>query len=73
LGTHLHLVAKGMCSESFYEMKNMVANEVYRMPTATFVAIVLSTNNFFLSHHLFNEDGEGQVEPVKVEKLNKHC
>ncbi len=49
----------------------MVANEVYHMPTAKFFAIALFMNKSFLSHHLLNENGEGQVELIKDEKLNK--
>jgi hypothetical protein len=52
-------------------MKNMVVDEVYCTLTITSLAITLSTNKSFLSHHLFNEDGEGPMELFKVEKLNQ--
>jgi hypothetical protein len=52
-------------------MKNMVINKVCDMPSTTILAITLSTNKKFLSHHLFNEDGEGLVEFLKGEKLDQ--
>jgi hypothetical protein len=58
LGFHAHPIAKGKCRESFKEMKNIVVNEVYCTPTITTLAIVLLVSKTFLSHHLFNEDGE---------------
>jgi hypothetical protein len=60
-----------MCKESFQKVKNMVANEVCRTPTTTSLAIVLFVNKIFLSHHLFEKDGEGHVEFFKGEKLNQ--
>jgi len=49
----------------------MVANKVYCMPIATTLAIALFVSKTFLSHHLFNEDGQGLVELLKGENLNK--
>jgi hypothetical protein len=71
LGTHLHQVTKGMCRESFQEMKNMVVDEVCHKPTATSSTISLSMSKIFHFHHLFNEDGKGPMELLKGEKLNQ--
>jgi hypothetical protein len=49
----------------------MVANEVYHTPTATILAIILSTNKNFFFHHFFNKDGIGPIELLKGEKLNQ--
>jgi hypothetical protein len=51
-------------------MKNMVVNEVCRMPIATISTIVLSTNKTILSRHLFNENGKG-LELLKGGKLDQ--
>jgi hypothetical protein len=45
--------------------------EVYRTPIATTLVIALSVNKTFLSHHLFNEDGQGLIELLKGEKLDQ--
>ncbi len=71
LGTHSHLVAKGMCRESFQEMKNMVVDKVCRTPTTTSSTIILFMSKTFLFHHLFNKDGKSFVEPLKGVKLNQ--
>ncbi len=71
LGTHSHPITKGMCTESFLEMKNMVVDEVGRMPTVTSSTTASSMSKSFLSHHLFNKDGKGLVELLKGEKFNK--
>jgi hypothetical protein len=52
-------------------MNNMVAKKVCHTPIATTLAIALSTNKTFFSHHLFNEDGEGLMEVFKGEKLDQ--
>ncbi len=49
----------------------MVANEVYRTPIAITLALALSMNKKFLSHHLFNKDGNGAMEILKGEKLDQ--
>jgi hypothetical protein len=49
----------------------MVADEVCHMPIATSLIIVSFANKSFLSHHLFNEDGEGPMELLKSEELNQ--
>ncbi len=49
----------------------MVVDEVCWMPIVTFSTIALSMNKIFLFRHLFNEDGQGLVELLKGEKLNK--
>jgi hypothetical protein len=51
-------------------MKNMVVEEVCRMPISTTLVITLFTSKTFLSRHLFNEDGEGPMEVLKDEKLD---
>jgi hypothetical protein len=35
------------------------------------LTIALNANKAFLAHHLFNEDGEGHVEILEGEKLDK--
>jgi hypothetical protein len=57
--------------ESFQAMKNMVAEEVCPTPIVITSTIVLSMNKIFLSHHLFNKDGEGPMEVLKGEKLDQ--
>jgi len=49
----------------------MLVEKVCRMPISTTLAITLFTSKTFLSHHLFNEDGEGPVEILKGEKLDQ--
>jgi len=71
LDTHSHPIIKGMCKESFLEMKNMVVDEVCRMPTVTSSTIASSMSKSFLLRHLFNKDGKGLVELLKGEKLNQ--
>jgi len=61
LGTHSHLITKGMCKESFHEMKNLLIDEVCCKLTFTFLTIVLSASKSLIFHHLFNEDGEGPM------------
>ncbi len=49
----------------------MVIDEVCHISTNTTLAIALSMRKTFLSHHLFNEDGEGPMELLKGEKLDQ--
>ncbi len=69
--THAYPSSNGKCRESFKEMKNMVVKEVLCTPYAMSSAISLVANKTFLSHHLFNEDGQGIVELLKGDKLNE--
>ncbi len=71
LNTYAHPIFEGKCRKAFEEMKKMVIEEVLRMPTTTSLAIALVVIRTFLSHHLFNEDGEGPMEFLKGEKLNQ--
>ncbi len=71
LGTHAHPVVDDKCGKSFQEMKNMVANEVCCTPNATISPITLFVSKTFLSHHLFNEDGQGPMEFFNGEKLDQ--
>jgi len=41
------------------------------IPGATTLAIVLVASKTFLSEHLLNKDGEGQVEVLKGDKLHQ--
>jgi hypothetical protein len=59
LSTYAHPIFEVKCRKAFEEMKKMVIEEVLRMPTTTSLAIALVVIRTFLSHHLFNEDGEG--------------
>jgi hypothetical protein len=49
LGTHSHLILKGMCRESFHEMKKMDVNKVYYTPNTTSLIIALFVNFYFFS------------------------
>jgi len=71
LSTYAHPIFEVKCRKAFEEMKKMVIEEVLRMPTTTSLAIALVVIRTFLSHHLFNEDGEGPMEFLKGEKLNQ--
>jgi hypothetical protein len=71
LGTHAHHVFEGKCNEYFKEMKIMVTKEVLCTPNSISFVISLAVSKTFLSHHLFNEDGEVHVELLKGEKLNQ--
>jgi hypothetical protein len=48
-------------------MKNMVVDKVCHMLTTMILTIILSMSKTFLSHYLFNEDGEGLWNFSKVE------
>jgi hypothetical protein len=65
LGMHEHLVAKGMCKEALEEIK------VSCIPNAKIFAIALNASKAFLPHRLFNENGEGPLEILQGEKLDK--
>ncbi len=71
LGTHPHLVTKGMCKEYVQEMENTIAYEVYCTLTTTSSTTVLSARKTFLFCHLFHGDGKGLVELLKGKKLNQ--
>jgi len=71
LKTHAHPIYERKCTESLEKMKSMVAEEVLHMPNVTSFVISLATSKTFLSHHLFNEDGEVPMELLKGEKLNQ--
>ncbi len=71
LNTHEHLVAQGMCRESLEEIKVLVEGQVSRTLDANFFAIALNESKAFLAHHLFNENGEGPIEILQGEKLDK--
>jgi hypothetical protein len=73
LGTHAHPIVDNECKESFQDIKNMVADEVCRMPTATILVIVLSVNKTFLSCHLFNMMEKVMWSFSKVKNLIKCC
>ncbi len=49
----------------------MVVDKVYRTLIATTSRIALLVNKTFFSRHLFNKDGQGPVELLKGEKLDK--
>ncbi len=71
LKTHAHLIYERKCTKSLEKMKSMVAEEVLHMPNVTSSVISLAMSKTFLSHHLFNEDGEVPMELLKGEKLNQ--
>ncbi len=64
-GQHEHLVLKGNCREVVKQVKALIQEEVFH----TSSTIVLVASMGFLSHHLFNEDGEGPMETLKRDKL----
>jgi hypothetical protein len=49
----------------------MVANKVSCTPTTTTSSILLSMSKTFISHHLFNEDGQRPMELFKGDKLDQ--
>ncbi len=74
LSTYAHPIFEVKCRKAFEEMKKMVIEEVLRMPTTTSLAIALVVIRTFLSHHLFNEDGEGLLwNFLKVRNWIKPC
>jgi hypothetical protein len=68
---HAYLIINGKCKELFKEMKNMVVKEILCTHDVTSSTISLVVSKIFLSHHLFNEDGQGVVELLKGHKLNE--
>jgi len=52
LGTHEHLIAKGMCKESLEEIRVLVEGQVSCTLNAKISAIALNANKVFLAHHL---------------------
>jgi hypothetical protein len=71
LSTHVHPIAEGMCKEALEEIKVLVEGQVSRTLDTKFSAITLNFSKAFLAHHLFNENGEGHVEILQGEKLDK--
>jgi hypothetical protein len=49
----------------------VATDEVYHMPIATTLTIILSSNKTFVFHHLFNEDGQSLIELLKGDKLDQ--
>jgi hypothetical protein len=45
--------------------------EVSHTPSTKTLTITMETNKTFLAEHLLNEDGEGLVEFLKVDKLHQ--
>jgi hypothetical protein len=71
LGTHERLVAKDICRDALEEIKVLVKGQVSHTLKVKILAITLNESKAFLAHHLFNEDGEGLVEILQGEKLDK--
>jgi hypothetical protein len=71
LGTHVHPVGEGMCKESLEEIKVLIEGQVSLTLYVEIFAISLNASKAFLAHHLFNENGEGLVEILHGEKLDK--
>jgi hypothetical protein len=71
LGTHVHLVAKGMHNEFLEEIKVLVKGQVSHTLDAKIFAIALNASKAFLAHHLFNENVKEFVEILQSRKLNK--
>jgi hypothetical protein len=69
LSTRDHLVAKSQCKEFVEQVKALVKEEVFCTLAGITLAVVLVVNKVFFSKHLLNEDGEGLVEVLKVDKL----
>jgi hypothetical protein len=64
-------VVEGWLGEFFDQVKSLVQKEVPHTLEVTTLAITLATSKIFLFTHLLNEDGEGQVEVLKHEKLGQ--
>jgi hypothetical protein len=70
-GTHEHLVAEDMCREALEEIKVLVEGYVSHSLDAKIFVITLNVSTTFLAHSLVNENGEGHVEILQGEKLDK--
>jgi hypothetical protein len=68
---HEHHVREGMCKESLEEIKLLVEGQVSHTLDDKIFAISLNVSKAFLAHHLFNDNGEGLVEILQGEKLDK--
>ncbi len=62
LGTHEHPFAKGMCKEALEEIDVFVEGQVFHILDARIFAITSNASKAFLTHHLFNDNGEGPVQ-----------
>jgi hypothetical protein len=71
LGTHEHLVVKGMCKKSLEKIKVSVEDQVSCTLDAKIFAIALNASKASLAHHLFSENSEGLVGILQGEKLDK--
>jgi hypothetical protein len=60
-----------MCREALEEIKVLVEGEVFCTPNAKIFVITLNASKEFLAHRLFNENGEGPLEILQGEKLDK--
>jgi hypothetical protein len=58
-------MVKGSCRKVVEQVKALIPQEVF----CTSSTIVLVASKIFLSHHLFNKDGEGPVEILKRDRL----
>jgi hypothetical protein len=59
-----------MCREALEEIKVLVEGQVSRTLDTKISTIALNASKAF-SHYLFNENGEGHVEILQGEKLDK--
>jgi hypothetical protein len=60
-----------MCKKPLEEIKVLVKGQVSCTPDTKIFAIVLNVSKATLLHHLFNENGEGPMEILQGEKLDK--
>jgi hypothetical protein len=60
-----------MCKDVLEEIKVLVEGQVSHTPKGKISTIILNASKAFLAHHLFNEDGEGLMEILQGEKLDK--
>jgi uncharacterized protein (DUF1810 family) len=68
---NMHLVGKRTCKEALEKIKVLVEGQVSHTLDDKIFAISLIASKAFLAHHLFNENGEGFVEILQGEKLDK--
>jgi hypothetical protein len=69
--THEHPIVEDMCKDVLEEIKVLVKGQVFCTCEGKISIIILNASKAFLTHHLFNEDGEGHVEILQGEKFDK--
>ena len=61
IGTHMHLVAKGDCTDAMDQVRNEIKSQVAKTPTAKTSAIGIAVRKELLMKGLIDEAGDGRV------------